>query len=106
MLSTTLIVGFLIKYYINSIDQVQLFYLGNLEQMLDYILSLSMLICYLRVLEVLCEDKDMDDTWFDQLEQMRQIATSFEHLYCIMWSFFMEDHMKHLLSNVSKWNED
>jgi hypothetical protein len=78
-----------------------------------------MLICYLMVLEVLCEDKDMDDTRFgqmedkdmddtrfDQLEQLWQIATCFEHLYCILWSSFMVDHMKHLLSNVSKWNED
>lgn len=27
-----------------------------------------MLICYLKVLEVLCENKDMDDTRFGQLE--------------------------------------
>jgi hypothetical protein len=106
MSSTTLIVGFLIKYHLNFIDQVLLFYLGNLEEMLDYILSLLMLICYLKVLEVFCEDKDMDDTRFDQLEQLWQIATCFEHLYCILWSSFMVDHMKHLLSNISKWNED
>jgi hypothetical protein len=39
-----------------------------------------MLICYLRVLEVLCEDKDMDDTRFGQMEDKDMDDTRFGQL--------------------------